>query len=465
MKKFLAILISALFILSFAASSFAIHAEIPAETQAVVAKGATQITLGGLLRIRGWFADGSDGGIFNTGTPGLQADPDNPGFFCSSGAGGMLPTDCAGSGSFTRYDQRFRIFVDAKVTPNVQGYIMLQGDWVWGPSSLGNAQGDEGEVIQAWIQYTGAGLLGVPAGIKIGHMPLTLGHSTFFQHHTNGDDAIILFADPTKAWHVAGLIIKLSEGAFSDNTDDLDGYVLLTTYNMNGHTLGANYTYLNQSDTNVHHSTIGVHAAGSFAGLGYKAEANYQFGEVGQTATNQDIDADAWSVMLGLNYKVNPVNLRASFGYGTGDDDPLDNDNEEFQTFLSPVPHLSGAIAYEYHVTSTAQNQLTGNGSRNGLANATFYNLGLDYSPTKNLKTRLDGYIFRASDTASNALGSVDKDAGWEIDAGFVYTLARNLKYYFDIGYFDAGDYYEDFFGIKDAEEVTLIRQQFILSF
>jgi hypothetical protein len=448
LRKFLAILISALFILSFAASSFAIHAEIPAETQAVIAKGSTQITLGGLLRIRGWWADNTDGNLFNTST-------------------GLLPADLSDSGSGSRYDQRFRIFVDAKVTPNVQGYIMLQGDWVWGPAAnTGNNQGDEGEVIQAWIQYTGAGLLGVPAGIKIGHMPLALGHQTFFQHTTNGDDAIVLFADPTKAWHVALLTIKLSEnfgtggGQFSDNTNDLDAYVFLTTYKMNGHTLGANYTYLNQSDANVHHSTIGVHAAGSFAGLGYKAEANYQFGEVGETAANQDIDADAWSVMLGLNYKVNPVNLRASFGYGTGDDDPLDNDNEEFQTFLSPVPHLSGAIAYEYHVTSTGLNQITGNGSRNGLANATFYNLGLDYSPTKNLTTRLDGYIFRASDTVTGS-----KDAGWEIDAGFVYSLARNLKYYFDIGYFDADDFYTDSLGIADPEEVTLIRQQFILSF
>jgi hypothetical protein len=434
LRKFLAILISVLFVLSFAASSFAIHAEIPAETQAVVAKGATQITLGGLLRIRAWLGDGTDGGFFSTGTPTV-----------GTGAGGMLPADLNDSESASRWDQRFRIFVDAKVSPNVQGYIMLQGDWVWGPAqNLGNNQGDEGEVIQAWIQYTGAGLLGVPAGIKIGHMPLTLGHQTFFEHHTNGDDAVILFVNPSKAWHIAGLVIKLSEdlgtggGRDTDGTNDLDGYVLLTTYKMNGHTIGANWTLLNQSDLNFEMHNIGLHAAGAFAGLGYKAELNYQFGDFSNT-----IDQDAWSLMLALNYKVNPVNLRASFGYGSGDDNPADGDQEEFQTFLSPVPHLSGAIAYEYHVTTTGMAQLTGNGSRNGLANATYYNLGLDYSPTKNLKTRLDGYI----------------------DAGFVYTIARNLKYYFDIGYFDADDFYRDTIGIADPEEVTLVRQQFILSF
>ena len=53
MKKYLAILLGAVFVLGFAASAFAIHAEIPAETQAVVSKGATQINIGGDLRFRG----------------------------------------------------------------------------------------------------------------------------------------------------------------------------------------------------------------------------------------------------------------------------------------------------------------------------------------------------------------------------------------------------------------------------
>jgi len=41
MKKYLALALGVLFTLGFAASAFAIHAEIPAETQAVVAKGTS----------------------------------------------------------------------------------------------------------------------------------------------------------------------------------------------------------------------------------------------------------------------------------------------------------------------------------------------------------------------------------------------------------------------------------------
>ena len=57
MKKTFAVIAAVLFVLSFAASAFAIHAEIPAETQAVVAKSATQITLGGEIRVRGWYTN------------------------------------------------------------------------------------------------------------------------------------------------------------------------------------------------------------------------------------------------------------------------------------------------------------------------------------------------------------------------------------------------------------------------
>ena len=57
MKKILAIILGTILVLGFAASAFAIHAEIPSETQSVVAKGSTQITLGGELRARGWYLD------------------------------------------------------------------------------------------------------------------------------------------------------------------------------------------------------------------------------------------------------------------------------------------------------------------------------------------------------------------------------------------------------------------------
>ncbi|MFZ2196411.1 MAG: hypothetical protein WAV13_01670, partial [Thermodesulfovibrionales bacterium] len=174
MKKYLALFLGVIFVLSFAASAFAIHAEIPSETQAVVAKGATQITLGGELRTRGWWRDNID-------------DAKNP----------------VDSGSSAYYDQRVRLSVDATVAPGVKGYVMVETNsgnsdlYVWGTNDF-NAKPTGLDINEAWILYTGSGLLGFNSGLKIGHMPLALGNKEFFDHTKFGDDAIVFFMDPTK---------------------------------------------------------------------------------------------------------------------------------------------------------------------------------------------------------------------------------------------------------------------------
>ena len=88
MKKYLAIILGVLFVLSFAASAFAIHSEIPSETQAIVAKGTTQITLGGELRTRGWYEKNIDATKMPTST-----------------------------NSEAWYDERVRLSVEANVAP------------------------------------------------------------------------------------------------------------------------------------------------------------------------------------------------------------------------------------------------------------------------------------------------------------------------------------------------------------
>ena len=100
MKKYLVIALAALFVLGFAASSFAIHAEIPAETQAVVAQSATQITIGGEIRVRGLYQENTQD--FNS-----------------------KATSSLNNGDAAKYDERVRLQIEAKVTPNTTGLIQL----------------------------------------------------------------------------------------------------------------------------------------------------------------------------------------------------------------------------------------------------------------------------------------------------------------------------------------------------
>src|SRR4030065_1332110 len=120
MKKSLLIVLSMLLVMGFATTVFAVHAEIPAETQSVVAKGTTQLTLGGSIRFRG------------------EARV-NAGDFLDDRADNM-----------SAYDGRVRLSIDAKVSDNTTGRVHLEtgssdtGDtYTWGDAS--EAKGMYGE--------------------------------------------------------------------------------------------------------------------------------------------------------------------------------------------------------------------------------------------------------------------------------------------------------------------------------
>jgi hypothetical protein len=455
MKKYLALVLGVLFVLSFAASAFAIHAEIPSETQAVVAKGGTQITLGGEIRVRGWMKTN------------ILSEGFGPFSF-------KLPTDITNDATSTNsyYDQRVRLSLDAKVTPNVEGYVMLESGggsntsdvYTWGNF---NSKPDDLRINEAWILYTGSGLFGFNSGLKVGHMPLALGNKQFFDHTKFGDDAIVFFMDPIKQLHIGLLSIKFSE-AFATNgdaTDDLDGYVALMTYKINDkNTVGVNYTYLSHDDLGFTHQNLGLHANGNVAGLGYKAEVDMQFGKV--KALDQKFKG--YAVMAGLDYNLNPVTLRGSFGMGSGANEIDDNKVKEFIPYLGNDQHYT--LVYEYQVSTAALSpSLLGVGgtTNTGLANTTYYNVGVDFAASKDLTASIDGYLLRATKTSLHEQISgdtVSKKLGWEVDAKIKYALAKNLTYQVDAGYFKSGQFYEDFFGL-DREGVTVLRHMLTLSF
>jgi hypothetical protein len=191
-----------LFVFGFAISAYAIHAEIPAETQAIVAKGTTQITLGGSLRFRGDYRNNLD---FNDDVSDHRAN----------------------------YDGRVRLHMDASVSPNTMGRIHIESNsgtntsdtYIWGSTSGANGTagftGGDGlredlRVLEAWIQSKN--LLGTPLGLKIGHMPLKLGRGLFFNHTLFGDDAILLLYNPTPELEVNLLAIKLQENDTTSTT-------------------------------------------------------------------------------------------------------------------------------------------------------------------------------------------------------------------------------------------------------
>ncbi len=441
MRKYLAIVLSVIFILSFAVTAFAIH-----ETgEPAISKGA-QIVLGGKILVRGWYFD-------NVNSSALPTSKDTE--------------------SQAMYSTNANIMIDANVSDNVRGFMELEtsngasgnpdsGLYYWG--SIDTKPAADLFFRQLWIQYTGSGLLGASSGIKAGHMPITLGEKQFLCNERFGDDAILLWVDPTKEVHLVLGTTKLVEGNNAIHRDDLDGYVLIATYMIDkDNTIGLNYTLVhsdalaktkdipvgtigNPTVDKLNFDNLGLHANGKVSGLVYAAEVDFQFGKLDGLTAAADKKFSGYGIFAKLGYMVDPVNLRASFAMGSGDKNTADDKNKEFQTLQGPDE--IGATARLVHYTQiyertirTAANEqtLTGTVRTNGIANTTYYNLGMDVNPTKEINLSLDGFIIRATDAWQ---ANQSKSVGSEVDFKGTYKFAKNLSYFVEAGVFTPGKFY-----------------------
>jgi hypothetical protein len=429
-RKYLVIVLSALFIMCFAFTAFA---------------ASPEITLGGKIMVRGWYFD-------NASSSFLPQNSESQAFYT---------TDAS-------------ITIDAKVSNNIRGFMELEttqggdpysGEFIW--SAYNQKALSELYFRQLWISYTGSGLLGVPAGIKIGHMPISLGEKQFLNHERFGDDAILLTVEPTKELFLAVATAKLIEGVptgnnlFTTHSQDLDAYCALATYKLDKDNLvGLNYTlihsdglglYLPPVDT-LYFQNIGVHANGKVSGLTYAAEFDFQFGKAEGLGSAPDTKFRGYGIFAKAGYMIDPVNLRASFAYGSGDDNIGDDRNGEFQTLMGPdsIGPVSRDVnytqIYERTIRTTAQDQFTLADRNTGIANTTYYNLGLDVNLLKEVSVSLDGFIIRATD---NPYGG-SRSAGTELDFKGTYKIAKNLSYFVEAGAFWPGHYYRDTFSIGE---------------
>lgn len=462
MRKFIFIAISVLLLLSFTALAYA---EEP------------QIKLGGRILVRGWYFNGVDltGGTINDveigGPFSATYLPVKNGHQTISGEDVEFNSEAA-----SLYTTNAYLTIDAKVTDNLQGYMELEtadnrlstsGLYKWGNQD----QKPAADLFfrQLWIQHTGSGLLGIPAGVKIGHQLLTLGEKQFLNHERFGDDAIVLFVQPTKELFIGGIIGKLSEGAWQLNTDDLDIYTILATYKLDkDNTLGINYSYINNSMLDLTFQNLGLHANGLIAGaLTYAAEFDTQFGHVfDKDSPLPDYDQltfKGWAFMAKAGYKIDPVNLRASFAIGSGDNDDGDNNIREFQ-FTGGSDNVSPLARYVHYTqiyertvrTSTYEQVLSGANVRNtGIANTTYYNLGADLMATKDINLSLDGFILRATKSWPDVEGS--KSIGSELDVKGSYKITKNFTYFVEAGAFWPGNFYGSTFGIDDSNVTQVI--------
>lgn len=477
MKKYASLLAVLVLLLGLAALSYAAPAEIPSDTTAVIAKGKTQITLGGELRFRGYY--------WKNQSVRDNDDYNNPPNNSSSNNAG--------------YDYRVRLNLEAKVSPNTTGYIELESgtnttdNVIWG-SSVGGARGNyifgntkESNVTirQAWIQYQGTGLLGVPAGVKVGRQLIKLGYGLFFDHTYFGDDAILAFVQPMKELTLAAHTIKFREGTTTLN-DDATAYGILAAYagkgfglsadityvddqNLRGYYLDSNSLFFNPSgnidltNNKIHLWNFGLRGnvddiAGT--GLNFKADVEFQTGKL-DAPTGDDPKFKGWAFMAGLDYKFKTIPLGLTLEYAIGSGDKSSTDIEAFITALGQEQHYT--FVYEYLAPSACN---FGSNVRTGLCNTQYVKFGGAYDITKDLKAELYGYWLRAHRRVAinDYTAEPSKKLGWEVDAKVTYQIDKGLTYFVEGGYFWPGDAYKLRNG-KDPDDAWGVRHGIVLKF
>lgn len=469
MKKYAGILAVLVLLLGLAALSYAAPAEIPSDTTAAIAKGKTQITLGGEIRMRGLYGR-------NLGVKDEDSYPHNRSY----------------------YDYRVRLNMEAKISPNTTGYVELESsnemdekpnsseNTKWGSGKQGPKGNypygnwhDESSVYirQAWIQHQGTGLLGVPLGVKVGKQLIKLGNGLFFDHTYFGDDAILAFVQPLKELTIAAYTIKFDENNINLN-DDSTAYGLLASYAGNGWGISADATYVDHQNAenlavtpaadlgDIHLWNFGLrgnydHIAGT--GLGIRADVEFQTGKIKDFMGGSDADLKGWAVLGGLDYKFKsiPLTITAEYARGSGNEDEKDID--AFITALGPEQHYT--FVYEYLAPSACNLNVGGGNIGTGLCNTQYVKFGGAADITKELKAEVYGYWLKAvEDVAINKSTNKDDDIGWEVDAKVTYQLDKGLIYWVEGGYFWPGDAYDDPNG-KSADDAWAVRHGIQLKF
>lgn len=463
-------------VFGFAGSAFAIHLDIPSDDSTpVVSAGTASLTISGEIRARYDFRHVS----FNNNTPDTA-------FF----------------------DQRVRLGFEAKLSPNTKGFIQLETDAgdtalssapdsvVWGSPNANTSPGSTQDsrtqskgypngaqvgnnlkpgfsILNAWIQHSGTGLLGVNSGFKVGHQPIQLPNALFLDHSYYGDDGIVLFVNPIKELEIDAIYLKLRQQV-SNTSSSTNGYALALNYKPSKVTsVSADLTYLdvqNIGETvavntpvlypDVHLWNLGVRGNTEIAGIRLMVDGEAQSGNETISGINPipanliggkgNLHYGGYALKAGLGYTLQPVKLTLEWAYGSGNNGKNDNKDNTFITFQGPTPHFS--YVFDYRTLNAAGSQF------GGLQNVMYLKLDANADVAKDVNVDVAIMQLQAAHavkwvkgtTTNNYAGFTNpsgsqgnSNIGTEIDGSVSYQIDKGLRIYAEGGYLFAGDFWK----------------------
>lgn len=443
MRKLTVVAMAVLAVLAFAASVFAVQAEIPANTSAVVAKGKTQITLGGEISMRGRLFKNLD----------------------------LEKNSAAGNDSFYQYQYILNL---TAVTGKTKGVMELySGDtgWVtWGkrsfqrPANAGtteiNAANDSDTGMRFRQLYIAFPVMGL--NLSIGHQLGQLGVASFLDFSKEGADMIHISYPIDKKSSVAIGTIKIEDRGILNNdssVNDSNGYFATADIDLSGHMLGINIARI--ADQQIDDNELwnwGVTLKGKLmSNLGYVFAGDLQSGK----AIKDGAKYRGYHIRGVLNYQAtSALGLKLASIYYSGDKQDSTGSGtkqEGFQTFLEDKNYATFIYGYLVRNPHTATGPASYGPGAPAPAGTWFNVLGANYKFSKDLSAGLDFIWLRGTykgtkTTATTFNPNNSKKLGWELDANIAYNLGDNLTYSVVAGMFDPGSAWaRDGFDPKNA--------------
>ena len=207
-----------------------------------------------------------------------------------------------------------------------------------------------------------------------------------------------------------------------------------------------------QRPKNIYSTYLGLGGDGHLGRVNTTTQLYYVFGsESHNPIANQQVDISAAMAAQEVSYDVDWTRFRSSFLWASGDSDPYDGTASGFDAIFDSPNFAGGDLAYWQReglpfvggggTNLNNRNSFLPNfrpGKEMGQSNFVnpgliLYNLGVDFELLPELKLVTNASYLQFANTAALEVlrqdGSIGRDIGWDLSAGFLYRplLTNNV--------------------------------------
>jgi hypothetical protein len=387
--------------------------------------------------------------------------------------GSTLLDPAAAGETFDDFEQnvqtRTRLYYTAKINDNLKLVNRFEMDAEWGSATGSRAGGAatnrgygqvgaDGANIE--IKHTYADFNTGPINWTVGVQGYNLWRGYYIAEDASGVIARWRVAEPVV---LAASWLKVYEGGIGDENADLDSYTLTARFYFSENiSITPSINWGHTSDLNAGVGTASSSPALGLAGAagllegadlynyGFDFDMTYDNWGLWVTAILQDgtidtvgadLDVKGWMAAIGGNLTLGPVELYAEGAYSTGDDDPLDTDNDQFGALYGSHGWAELLADGDLWGSAGVAGRPDIDDTYDQVGNLIYVGGGAKFSPME--KLTINPSIWWAQLDEDNQTG--EKDLGTEVDLVISYQLVEGLNLDIIGAYLFAGDAFSNF--------------------